>query len=258
MKLFLSGMTLEDYCNGYKNCFSGWTVYYHLSPNRKWYFGITRQNPFYRWGKNGNQYKNNNYFYNAIKKYGWDNFKHGIVATGLTSYQAGEMERYLIKKYNSIIPNGYNGTEGGEINIPTDIIKDKISNSLRGKRVSEETRIKISESRKGMRFSKETCNKISESKKCSIPWNKGKKGVYTKETRKKMSESKKGSIPWNKGKGWNEEYKRKKYKKVLCIETNELFESIKQAQEKYKTKNISAVCKGKRKTAGGYHWKYVN
>lgn len=48
-------------------------------------------------------------------------------------------------------------------------------------------------------------------------------------------------------------------KKVLCIETNTIFNSILEAS---KTTNINAaniceVCKGCRKTAGKYHWKYL-
>lgn len=36
-------------------------------------------------------------------------------------------------------------------------------------------------------------------KKGCIPWNKGKKGVYSSETLKKIREAKFGNIPWNKG-----------------------------------------------------------
>lgn len=48
-------------------------------------------------------------------------------------------------------------------------------------------------------------------------------------------------------------------KKVLCVETSEVFESIVEAQRKTgaSQSNISNVCNGKLKTAGGYHWKFV-
>lgn len=48
-------------------------------------------------------------------------------------------------------------------------------------------------------------------------------------------------------------------KKVLCVETNEIFSSLSEAerQTNISHENISKVCRGKRKTAGGYHWKYV-
>lgn len=48
-------------------------------------------------------------------------------------------------------------------------------------------------------------------------------------------------------------------KKVLCQETGEVFESTVEAQRKTGIfrNNISNVCNGKFKTAGGYHWKFV-
>lgn len=51
-------------------------------------------------------------------------------------------------------------------------------------------------------------------------------------------------------------------KKVLCVETNCIYESLSEASEKVfgnfsNITNISNVCKGKRNTAGGYHWKFI-
>ena len=49
-------------------------------------------------------------------------------------------------------------------------------------------------------------------------------------------------------------------KKVLCIETNIIFETITDANKSYGI-DISAIvkcCKGKRQTAGKYHWKYID
>lgn len=49
-------------------------------------------------------------------------------------------------------------------------------------------------------------------------------------------------------------------KRVMCVETGEVFDSIREANVKYgfHISNICAVCKGKQKTAYGYHWRYVN
>lgn len=47
-------------------------------------------------------------------------------------------------------------------------------------------------------------------------------------------------------------------KKVLCVETGQIFESIKSAQEFVHLTGVYNVVQGKRKTAGGYHWRYVN
>ena len=46
-------------------------------------------------------------------------------------------------------------------------------------------------------------------------------------------------------------------KKVLCVETGEIFESMSEAERKTGINNthISQVCLGKRKTAGRFHWR---
>lgn len=48
-------------------------------------------------------------------------------------------------------------------------------------------------------------------------------------------------------------------KKVLCVETGKVFESIMEAQRQtgIDFRHISRVCRGKRKTSGGFHWSYV-
>lgn len=73
----------------------------------------------------------------------------------------------------------------------------------------------------------------------------------------------------HKGKKLSEEHKRKLSeahknhkglsKKVLCVETGEVFPSVHEAQRKtgIAQSSISKVCNGKKKykTAGGYHWR---
>ena len=49
-------------------------------------------------------------------------------------------------------------------------------------------------------------------------------------------------------------------KSVYCVELDKTFESLKLAAEELgiTQAGISMVCKGKRKTCGGYHWEYYN
>ena len=55
------------------------------------------------------------------------------------------------------------------------------------------------------------------------------------------------------------EYKPRKECKIVCIETGEVFESIKQASKtKSDEVNICKCCKGFKKSHKGLHWKYVN
>lgn len=72
-----------------------------------------------------------------------------------------------------------------------------------------------------------------------------------------------------KGKKLSEEHKRKMSeslinhkdlsKKVLCVETGEVFDSTMDVERKtgINSGNISMACNGKRKTAGGFHWKFA-
>lgn len=93
-----------------------YSVYVHINnnDNNKAYVGMSK-NAKRRWG-NGKGYKGQEKFYNAIKKYGWDNFKHIILFKNLTLKEAWEKEKEYIKKYDSIY-DGYNVHEGGEIKI---------------------------------------------------------------------------------------------------------------------------------------------
>ena len=93
------------------------SVYKHVNKcNGKIYVGITcREKPSRRWGEGGIRYKSNKHFWNAIEKYGWDNFEHIIIATGLSCEAAQQMEMALIAECKSDqYEYGYNQTKGGE------------------------------------------------------------------------------------------------------------------------------------------------
>lgn len=90
-------------------------VYKHTNLiNQKVYIGITKHsNPNKRW-KDGYGYKKNKNFYKDILKYGWNNFTHEIIANNLSIETAQELEKFLIQKYQSNIPQyGYNLNSGG-------------------------------------------------------------------------------------------------------------------------------------------------
>ena len=48
-------------------------------------------------------------------------------------------------------------------------------------------------------------------------------------------------------------------KKVICVETQKVFESVAEAARHTGViaTNISAVCKNRRRSAGGFHWEYI-
>ena len=46
------------------------------------------------------------------------------------------------------------------------------------------------------------------------------------------------------------------YKKVVCLENEECFDSIAEAERKYNVRHIWECCNKRTKKVGGYHWVY--
>lgn len=191
-----------------------YTVYMHIFPNNKKYIGITGQKAKERWRINGNGYKPQKLVYRAIKKYGWDNIKHIIIAENLSVIDAGELEKKIIAKYNTTDPKfGYNQSIGGE-------------NSPIGVKRSEETRKKLSISHMGQTHNK-GYHLREEQRQHLRKINLGKK--LSEETKRKISEKNKGQKPSDLA------IKRMKEvcnKPVVCIETGISYISATIAAEK--------------------------
>ena len=238
-----------------------YTVYMHIAPNKKRYIGITSQNPERRW-RSGNAYKHNDYFTNAIEKYGWDNFEHIIIVKGLSKKEAEWLEIELIKAFDTTNRDkGYNILKGGDI----------IDNPLRGanhpnygKSMPQEQRDKIGKTRikrgvakgennpnYGKHLSEESIKKMKDTK--------NNKSIEEKnEINKKIS---KARIENGIAKGKN----NPSAKTIICLTTKEIFYTMKEASEKYNCcdSGISMNCKGKRKSCGKLLdgtplvWKYI-
>ena len=102
-----------------------------------------------------------------------------------------------------------------------------------------------------------------KNRKEHLRWpHKGKNIMYEKMKNKKLTEEHKEKISKSHtGKKHSKEHVEKlaklHQKKVICIETGEIFESMKKASEFVKVSSgsfYSSVRKGYK--AGGYHWKY--
>lgn len=144
-------------------------VYKHTNKiNHKSYIGITKQNVKTRW-KSGYGYVIQRKFYNAIKKYGWDNFEHKIIEKDIpTLEQANEREKYWISYYDSF-KNGYNSTLGGDGVCGR---KHTLEENNKNRLLHLGT-VPKSAAKKGEHRSPKT-----EFKKGLIPWNKGMKGTH--------------------------------------------------------------------------------
>lgn len=140
--------------------------------------------------------------YRAFVKYGIDSFSFNIIDMGIDKLKLDELEIHHIKLYNCI-DDGYNcscgGSSGGKHSTET---KRKISESQRGRIVSEESRRRMSEAWKGRIVTEETRRKMSNANKGkhrSDITNKrmaeARKGyTITEEHKRKISEANKGKI----------------------------------------------------------------
>ena len=183
----------------------------------------------------------------AIAKYGRDAFTVEILHDGIIPEFLDALEIESIAKFNTIAPQGYNLTKGGEGCSPSEVTRQKISQAHKGKTLSAETRRKISEAGKGRKHSPETRRKMSDAHKGKTPWkgkkhspetrrkisesNKGKD--FSPEHRRKISQSMKGGLPWNKG---------KKHSRETC---HKMSESLKGKPAWNKGKSRSAETKRK-------------
>lgn len=205
------------------------------------YIGCTSEDVDTRWGKG---YCHNSDLRSDIKKFGKDNFKREILASDLTEEDAYNMEQEIIHKYRTIDSSSiYNISNGGKGNpgyhhTHTEEAKRKIREANLGRHHTEETKKKLSDARKGegnpmyrKHPSEETRRKLSESRR---------KHRHSEETKRKIGKAHR--------------------KKVICIETKIIYESVSQASLEFgcSVSSITMACTGKNKTACGYHWKYVD
>lgn len=205
---------------------NSYIVYKHILPNKKAYIGITKYSIDVRSGLKGQRYKKSaKFFYSAIQKYGWSNIEHKVLIHGLTKEQACNWEIKLIKFYKTSDKRfGYNIHSGGTNNIPyTKQPKPKTNfkgenNPMYGRKHSALTKEKIGE-------------------KSKQRW---------KELKHPM-----------KGKHWDDATKERirqgnmlhspKRKQVLCVETNTLYTSAREAARQLNIDNtiISRCCRNK-------------
>lgn len=189
-----------------------------------------------------------------MNKLGFDKFSMMVIEETNSKSEALDREAYWIQEYNSIVPNGYN----------------RATYDSHGWEWTDEQRQLHSEN---------MMNHESFSKKVIC--------LETKEVYPSLEEAGRangctgGNIGWSCKKyikacgkhflflsDWNSELEKEilngwhknKGRHVVCVETGQIFPDMKIAGEWAGLKNgksdISACCRGKKKSAGGYHWVY--
>lgn len=254
-------------------------VYIHTTPSNKKYVGLTSYEPEKRW-RHGENYKTSRYFYNAIKKYGWENIEHEIVATGLSWDDASKEEQRLIALYKTNDTDyGYNRTSGGEDGFHHDketICKiSEASKRLWGDDVHREAMIE----RVTQRWNERPDLKEALSEQSKARWSQRDYrdkmllaiNAYNNNPVHKAEQSRRAKKLWD-----NAEYRRKMTARMrgennpsakmvsqytitgVYIST---FKTCKDAAKAVGLKNSSNICacaNGHVKTAGGYIWRYTD
>lgn len=176
----------------------------------------------------------------AIKKYGAENFTIEVIDSASSRDELNAKEIFWIEFLNTMSPNGYNLNSGGNDHV----------------KISDETRERLRESMSGERapwygkhLTEETRKKLSES-------HKGKPGYWTNKRRDTETIAKMRSNRIGKTVGAT----HCQSMRVLCVETGVIYDSIGESARLCgisRTGVINAL-KGRAKTAGSYHWKYVD
>ena len=225
----------------------------------------------------------------VLKKRPKELIKEEYIKTCYSEEEMNSDEQYYIEVFDTLYPNGYNLTEGGDGGVRCDETRRKMSISRKGKPspnkgvpMSEEQKKKLSESHKGKLHSEETKKKMSISRKGRTSPNKGK--TMSEETKKKISETQKGiqhseetkkKISESlKGKPKSEEHKKKLSesikgkpneklsKKVLQLSlSGDLIREWPSAAEcgrnGFSSSAVSRCCNGKLPHYKGFKWCYA-
>lgn len=102
----------------------------------------------------------------AIQKYGKDYFRIELLCWCESKEALNDMEKFYIQKFNSDDINiGYNIARGGQGGDLGPQVNKKISEAMRGKKLSNATKLKISKSLLGRHPSEQTLIKLSSSHK---------------------------------------------------------------------------------------------
>ena len=211
-------------------------LYMHLNKtNGKVYIGQTKHSYVSRWN-DGKGYGSCSRFAKAIKKYGWNGFEHIPLIEKLSKIDVDYFERFFIAFFDSQNPEfGYNLTAGGdECPFDSPIVRENHREAMK----------KLSTDPEWLENHCEAMKKLSTDPE----WlEKNREGVKKRSANPEWREK-------------NREANRKRCKKVRCVETNIVYDSITEATIAVNLKSRSTIimcCGGKRETAGGYHWEYA-
>lgn len=198
--------------------------------NNQVYIGKTTTTMEKRRRQHLSQLNDGSAIHKAILAHGVEHFTWEIVESGIeTQEELGEREKYWINYFDSYY-NGYNMTKGGE-----------------GGNGTHAANLK--------KWRKENPDKMENNIKNLLKWQQ-EHPEEVKENNLKAAETRRKKY----GKDITKKANESSRKKVKCIETEEVFNSVTEAALACGSKcsaHIGQVCNGKRKTAFGKHWEWI-
>ena len=232
-----------------------------------------------RWREHKSDLRNNKHhsikLQRAYNKYGEESFVFEILELVEDKAQLINREQYYIDKCDAV-KTGYNinKTAGSRLGMKHSE-KTKALFKKQRKNISEETRQKLSDVGKKRKLTEETRNKLKE-----IHTDMGNVEVICIELNLTFDSVKDAAAYFNKsstavsaccrGKqktlcGYHLKYKsretnKSKYHSVICLETNKIYKSVREAADSINRDEaaIGRCCKHLMDTAGGYHWRYLD
>lgn len=206
-----------------------YTVYRHITPDGKIYVGQTGDDPVNRWGS-GTKYRANEAFTSAVNFFGWGNIRHEILYQGTSESEAKELERSYIRLWDTMNPEkGYNILPGDlsrpVLCVETGVVYGSIHQAAREIGIKRDCIRDVLSGRYITAAGFHWC--LAEDAE----------NFQIDQTRRSTAK-----------------------KKVVNLDTGEVFESLAQAARKCNTtaQGIGQVCKHlpNRIRAGGYRWAY--
>lgn len=226
--------------------------------------------------------------HSAISEHGSGAFTWEVLEECKSCEHMNERERFYIKLLNTLVPNGYNQTVGGHMNEDmSEEVRRRISDAMvelhkdpeyqarnypklkglvppnKGVPMSDDQKAKVGAARKaayampgyvnpnlGQTRTEEQKERMKKGREGRLPtgeaWQAAHKDQYTPEVRAKMRAAKLNKKPAN-------------TKRVECIETGVVYDGLSEAAAGTgaNRQSIYLQIKGKLKTAGGLHFRYV-
>lgn len=213
--------------------------------NGKRYVGQTVRPLAERW-RDHCRVKDDNYFHRAIHKYGAENFDVQVIDTAKSVEELDVKEMHWIETLGTLFPSGYNLREGGNVSG-----RGRIGILNRKSRLIYQFRLDGS-----------MVNGYYGTHDAHVRTGLSAHAISQALRRGNLC----GGCVWVLATEFDpqklvkkiDSYHGNRWRKVVCVETGEVFRSMSEAAQKYDTapSSISACCAGRLKTTAKLHWKY--